>query len=183
MNRRQFAVTFRDDLADLPHVSGVNNHMGSLLTQNPRDMRWLMEEMLQAGPLYFIDSRTTAKTIAYATAVNYTIPSMRRDVFLDNVVNRKAITRQFHHLLALARRDGTAIAIGHPNTATLDVLGRELPRLQAYGIKLLTVSQLIEYQKQIEASPQWHIVRSDSAADHSRLTANTSSLVTHNVVP
>ena len=183
MNRRQFADTFRRDLADVPYISGINNHMGSLLTQDRHYMRWLMEEMLQAGNLYFVDSRTSAQSVAYATAVNYAIPTMRRNVFLDNVVTTKAIRVQFQRLLAFARHNGTAIAIGHPNDETLTVLEAELPRLSALGITLLPISKLIEYRAQIDSHPQWHLARSDAATASSPINITASSLVTHNVVP
>ena len=183
MNRKQFADTFRRDLADVPYISGINNHMGSLLTQDRHYMRWLMEEMLQAGNLYFVDSRTSAQSVAYSTAVSYAVPTMRRKVFLDNVVTTRAIRAQFQRLIAVARRDGTAIAIGHPNEATLAVLEAELPRLPALGIKLLPVSELIEYRKQIDADPHWHLARSETATVTSPINISASSLVTHNVVP
>ena len=86
----------------------------------------------------------------------------------------------------MARRDGTAIAIGHPNDATLTVLEAELPRLSALGIRLLPISKLIEYRKQIDANPQWHLARSTTEATSTTSTPiniSASSLATHNVVP
>jgi len=148
MTHVQYRATVARDLAAVPYVSGLNNHMGSLLTRHPGNMAWLMQALGERGKLFFIDSRTTTATVARRLADEYGIPSSQRDVFLDNDVNLDAIRAQFRRLLALARRNGTALAIGHPNTATLQLLQEEIPRLGAQGIRLVPVARLIELQAQ-----------------------------------
>ncbi len=139
MTRKQFMASLRHDLDAIPHVIGVNNHMGSLLTQLPENMVWLMAELRRRG-LYFIDSRTTRATVAQDTARSFGIVSGRRDVFLDNVPTVEAVDRQFDKLLAMARRRGRAIAIGHPYPATVEVLERRLRRPE---VEVVPVSALL----------------------------------------
>ena len=120
--------------------------MGSLLTQLPEQMRWLMEELARHKDLFFIDSRTTPLTVAYHQAVHEGLHSLRRNIFLDNDIDISAINRQFIKLLAIARVKGSAVAIGHPYPETLTYLENMLPALPLLGIQLLPASQLIEHK-------------------------------------
>ncbi|MET0067192.1 MAG: divergent polysaccharide deacetylase family protein [Candidatus Thiodiazotropha sp.] len=142
MSRERFLRTLRRNLSSVPYLSGVNNHMGSLLTRDPTSMRWLMTELRREG-LYFIDSRTTEMTLAERVADTQQIPNSRRDIFLDNIPNEDAIREQLLKLVALARKRGSAIGIGHPYTATIKVLREELPALQRQGIELVPVSEIV----------------------------------------
>ncbi len=133
-------------LAAVPQAVGVNNHQGSRLTSESEPMRWLMQALREHGGLYFIDSRTSAATQAEAEAWQRDLPTTRRQVFLDNSRSPAAIQGEWQRLLALARKNGTALAIGHPYPETLALLQREIPRLQAQGIRLIAPSQLIREQ-------------------------------------
>ena len=148
MTENEFVRTVLDDLGRVPHASGVNNHMGSLLTRHPGHMRWLMEAMQQRGPLFFVDSRTTKATVALQLAEENGIPATRRNVFLDDSRDPEAITLQFHRLIALAREQGSALAIGHPYPQTLAVLEKQLPQLARQGVQLVSVRELIERQQE-----------------------------------
>lgn len=148
MSKPAFLRTVRSDLASIPFVRGVNNHMGSLLTQQPRQMRWLMDDLMYHGDLFFLDSRTTARTVAQRAAINEGLPNIRRNVFLDDVLQPAAVRRQFEELVRLARRHGAALAIGHPHPVTLAVLRQMLPTLKAQGIRLVPVSQLIHIERE-----------------------------------
>ena len=143
MDEEQFASTLRSDLSAIPHVAGVNNHMGSLLTQDPDAMRRLMASLRERG-LYFVDSRTTKETVAELMAGENGVATARRHVFLDLDPSREGVRGQFQRLLTLARQQGTALAIGHPHRATLAVLAQELPRLEQMEIDLVSASQLTE---------------------------------------
>jgi polysaccharide deacetylase 2 family uncharacterized protein YibQ len=147
MTRTQFMRTLNADLAAVPHASGINNHKGSLLTRHPGDMAWLMQGMRRQGGLFFVDSRTTASTVARQLAREYQVPSIDRRVFLDNLPTAAAIEGQFRRLLEIARRDGTALGIGHPHAQTLAVLRQELNRLDDYHIELVSVGRLIEIEQ------------------------------------
>lgn len=142
MGKRELVRTLRADIAAVPFASGVNNHMGSLLTRETRPMQWVMATLRAAGGLYFVDSRTTAQSVAYDIAREDGIPSVRRDVFLDDDVDARQILHQFERLVRKAKADGTALAIGHPHPATVAVLGTVLGNLDHYGVELVPVSVL-----------------------------------------
>lgn len=139
------------NLASLPHVVGINNHMGSVLTSEPVSMGWLMQAIKRRGGLFFVDSRTTVATVAEQSAAEHGIPNLRRNVFLDNEPAPAAIAAQFERLLALARRDGHALAIGHPHAATLDFLERRLPQLAAEGVEIVPVRVLLRHKHDAES--------------------------------
>lgn len=146
MTHQAFLATLKTDLAQVPYAQGVNNHMGSLLTRHPGHMLWLMQALRERHGLYFVDSRTTKHTVARQIAFEQSVPSIERDVFLDDDQGVEAIRYQFHRLLKLARQQGSAVAIGHPHPTTLRVLEEELPRLAARGIRLVPLSQLVRQQ-------------------------------------
>ncbi len=135
-----------ENLISVPHVSGVNNHMGSLLTQDQQRMNWLMG-ILKTKNLYFIDSRTTVNTKAEVVATKFNVSTSRRDIFLDNKLNSYAIKKQLLKAASHAKKYGSAIAIGHPHSITLRVLKKSLPELQEQGINIISISQIIKYQR------------------------------------
>ncbi len=132
----------RSDIVNIPGAEGVNNHLGSKLTRKTSEMRWIMV-FLRWQNLYFIDSRTSAETVAEEVARSMGVATTRRDLFLDNKINENAINRQFDKLIIMAREKGHAIAIGHPHKETLNILEKRLPQLQALGIELVPVSHLL----------------------------------------
>ncbi len=129
-------------LAKVPYAAGINNHMGSRMTAEAGPMAWLMGELQQRG-LFFVDSRTSAATVAARSAQNVGLASVSRDVFLDDERTPEAIAAQLQLGIALARKQGSAVLIGHPYPQTLDVLERELPRLKAQGIEWIEIRQMI----------------------------------------
>lgn len=143
MSRQQFAAMFAENLASVPHVIGVNNHRGSLLTRHPGHMSWLMEELRARDSLFFVDSYTTHHSIALQLAEEAGVKAARRDVFLDSDRRPVAVAGEFARLLKLARQHGSAIAIGHPYPETLGFLEDALPRLAAEGIDLVKLSELL----------------------------------------
>ncbi len=153
MSEREFTAAVRAGIAQVPHVSGVNNHMGSLLTRHPGHMLWLMRSLQSDRRLFFVDSRTTKHTVARQIAYENRVPSVSRDVFLDAELSAAGVRREFARLLGLARRNGSALGIGHPHPATLAVLQQELPRLAAQGVNIVPVSRLV--QRQQERDSQW----------------------------
>lgn len=121
----------RDALAAVPGAVGVNNHEGSALTVERRAMAVLMRALARTpGDLVFVDSRTTPRSHAEAAAVAAGLRATRRDLFLDNERDARAIERQMARWVAHARMHGCALAIGHPYPETLAVLERMLPRLE-----------------------------------------------------
>ncbi len=139
-------TTLRGNLANLPHVVGVNNHMGSLLTTHPEYMRWFMQTLKQDGSLFFVDSATSSQSVALGMAAEHGVPSIRRDVFLDSKQDHEAIAVQFDRLKQHARKHRFAVGIGHPFPETLGVLEKELPRLSGLGYHLVSIQDMIDMQ-------------------------------------
>jgi polysaccharide deacetylase 2 family uncharacterized protein YibQ len=130
-------------LENIPGAVGVNNHQGSEATSDPALMRELMP-VLRDHHLFYIDSRTTAATVAYDTAQNSHVPSAFRNVpFLDDVEQVGAVRKQLELALRGAREKGEAVAIGHPHPATLQALHEVLPRVQSEGVRLTFASELV----------------------------------------
>ncbi|HWV14739.1 MAG TPA: divergent polysaccharide deacetylase family protein [Cellvibrio sp.] len=142
MGQEAFMAVLRKNLDSLPLIKGVNNHMGSRLTQEALPMSWVMTELHNRG-LYFVDSRTSAQTLALETAQAHSVPSAKRDVFLDDDVNTEAVSQQLDKALTIARQKGSAIAIGHPYPSTLSLLEKIQPRLLQHQVNLVFVSQLL----------------------------------------
>jgi polysaccharide deacetylase 2 family uncharacterized protein YibQ len=138
------AQSLRESLQTVPHAVGINNHLGSLFTQDAVAMGRLMAAMQEVGPgLFFVDSLTTNHSRAKEQATAYGIPSLARSVFLDNRRSESAIERQFDKTIASARKHGVALAIGHPYPETVSVLKRRLPELQQGDVRLVPVSLLV----------------------------------------
>ncbi len=134
--------TLQAALNNVPNAVGLNNHMGSKLTQLTLPMQSTMH-FLQHSGLYFIDSRTTRYSKAERIARQNGVPVAHRHVFLDHVADEKHIDGQFKRLLQLARKQGIAVAIGHPYPKTLAYLQTHLQDLQQQGIRLVPVSELV----------------------------------------
>ena len=145
----------REALGQVPQARGLNNHMGSALTEQAEPMGWLMGE-LKAHQLFFVDSRTSGRSVAQRTAQRVGIASAGRDIFLDNQRDLASINRQFNKLLQLARQRGQAIAIGHPYPETVHYLQQVLPLMEQAGIEVVPVSDLLEAPavNTADASPQ-----------------------------
>jgi len=138
----QIADTLASDLDTVPGAAGVNNHMGSAATADPRVMRVVVRLLSERG-LFFLDSRTTDATVAERTAAEASVRTVARRVFLDDVATAEAVRAQLVQLIRRARQDGSAVAIGHPYAATLGVIEEEMPEIERReGVKLVKVSEL-----------------------------------------
>jgi len=147
MNEDQLTDRVHSLLESVPFIRGVNNHMGSHLTEFDFFMRPVMDSIRSYNPqLYFLDSRTSPLSVAHAQALDAGLASIRRDVFLDNEPNAESIYLQFRIFLNRAREHGSAIAIGHPYPETLEMLRAQLPASTA-RFEYLPVSQLIELRR------------------------------------
>jgi len=129
-------------LQNVPDAAGVNNHQGSQATADAALMDELMP-VLRDRHLFYLDSRTTAATVAYDTAQDFGVRSAFRNVpFLDDVTQVAAVRKQLELALRGAREKGEAVAIGHPHVATLQALREVLPQAQAQGVRLVPASEL-----------------------------------------
>lgn len=127
----------------VPGAVGVNNHMGSYFSARASSMRSVLR-VLEVRGLFFLDSRTSADSVGYDVAMDMGIPAVKRHVFLDGDSRPEAIRGQFLRLLAQARAQGSAVAIGHPYAVTVEVLRREIPRAQSLGYRFVKVSNLLD---------------------------------------
>jgi uncharacterized protein len=143
MSPAEISNVLNSMLSSVPYAAGVNNHQGSLATSDSHLMAELMP-VLRSHQLFFIDSRTTAATVAYDSAQAAGVPCAFRSVpFLDDVQEIGAIRRQLDLAAKDARERGQAIAIGHPHLTTLRALAEFLPRAEAQGIHLVHASDLV----------------------------------------
>jgi len=130
-------------LQAVPYAAGVNNHQGSQATSDPALMSELMP-ILRDRQLFYIDSRTTATTVAFDTAHENGVRCAFRNVpFLDDVAEVTAVRKQLELALRGAREKGEAVAIGHPHPATLQALSELLPHAEARGVQLVFSSDLV----------------------------------------
>ncbi len=129
-------------LRDVPMPVGVNNHEGSLFTSNPKAMSLFLTLLKKKG-LFFVDSWTSGSSVGIRLAKKMGLPSIKRDIFLDNMEDPVYITRQWQLALNLARQKGFAVAIAHARWGTMEVLPSLLSRLPR-GFSLVRVRSLIE---------------------------------------
>lgn len=142
MAPEEMATVIREAFELVPQAVGLNNHMGSELTADPEAMHWLMHE-LASHQVFFLDSRTTPRSVAEQAARSQGLSTSGRDVFLDNDRDLLDINTQFNTLLRIARQRGQAIAIGHPYPETLEYLEYVIPLLPEAGFELVPASALM----------------------------------------
>jgi hypothetical protein len=143
MNEHQIRATLSQSFAEIPFAIGINNHMGSLLTQLPEPMQWTMK-FLKERDVLFLDSMTTQASKAHTIAQQYHVPTLTRSVFLDNELTPDYIKHQFQQLIILAKQKQQVIAIAHPHPETVAVLKQLLPQLAEHNIQLVPLSTLLD---------------------------------------
>ncbi len=142
--REEIREVLESDISSVPGIVGINNHMGSRATTDPRVMETVLDIIGEKG-LFFIDSRTTPETIALELARELDIPSASRDVFLDNELIPSAIDARTSELLELAEKKGWAIGIGHANKETADALERMARKAGKRNIQWISLESLVAY--------------------------------------
>jgi polysaccharide deacetylase 2 family uncharacterized protein YibQ len=143
-NRWEIERVLDDDLAAVPGIVGVNNHMGSRATADDRVMNTVLTFLNRKG-LFFIDSRTTTETVGLETARRMGVPTIQRDVFLDNDADPSAIDAKVDELLDLAQERGWALGIGHAYPLTADALERLAVKARERGIQWISLESFIAY--------------------------------------
>ena len=104
-----------------PNAVYTNNHTGSVFTENEEAVDKLFRALKKYN-FIFVDSRTSAKSVAKKYAKKYDMPYIVRNTFIDNDRDFKSIQNQLKKAIDIAKKQGYAIAIGHPHTVTLEVL-------------------------------------------------------------
>ena len=134
------------DLDRFSGYVGINNHMGSLFTESAEGMALVAEGLRDRG-LMFLDSLTSAKSVAASTVASYGVPTTVRDVFLDNTDTPEEVALRLEQTEKVARKGGTAIAIGHPRDNTLSVLEEWIPKARAAGFTLVPLTTVMEIRR------------------------------------
>jgi uncharacterized protein len=147
MQESEFKAELTKALHYLPDATGINNHMGSVLTEHVKQMQWTMDILDKQG-LYFLDSRTTAQTIAESTAKIWGVPALRRHVFLDNIRTYKAMDEQFRQAITLGKRSFSVVIIAHPYPETIQFLASKLDQVNSQ-IELVPLQQLLPQNERL----------------------------------
>jgi hypothetical protein len=142
MRENEIRAMVEESLRMIPHVRGVNNHMGSKITQEEAVMRPILD-VLKERNLFFIDSRTSAQSIAYDLARQMGMRTASRNVFLDSTVGVDFSRQKMTDLFRLSQKNGTAIAIAHPFPETLQALRENIHLLKEYNVRPVLASQII----------------------------------------
>jgi polysaccharide deacetylase 2 family uncharacterized protein YibQ len=142
MTEPEIVRLFEESYARVPFAAGTNNHMGSRFTAERDLMRVLLRPLKEKG-FFFVDSRTTAKTVALDEAQRMGVRSTERDVFLDADEDRGRIRGRLIELFQKARKKGHAVGICHPFPETLAVLKSSFRLVDTYGLEPVPVSRLV----------------------------------------
>ena len=142
MKAKEIKQNLSKMIAKVPHIVGANNHMGSKLTEDYDRMLAVME-VLKEKNLFFLDSKTSGKSRAEEAAQKIGVPYAHRQVFLDNTNDKTYILGQLKKLETLAKKNGYAIAIGHPKSGTYEALKEWLPKTKEKGLDLAHLSKVI----------------------------------------
>ena len=143
MSPEQISSLVKEAMEDVPHVAGLSNHMGSLITTQEKPMRAVLEAV-KAERLYFVDSKTVSNSIAFPLAQRMGIKSTQRQVFLDNQKDSNYIESQFQQLISSAQKREKALGIAHVDPITAEALKKILSRLEKRKIQLVYVSDIVD---------------------------------------
>lgn len=149
MSQEEVARIIQDAVTKVPFAVGLNNHMGSAMTSSLPGMEKVMQALSRYN-FYFLDSMTIGNSQAMRAASGTGVKVIKRKVFLDDTQNEADIRVQFNRAIQLARRNGSAIAIGHPHPSTVRVLQQMLYNLPP-DITLVRPSSLLN-EPQIDTS-------------------------------
>lgn len=138
----KLAEAAENNLARVPHAIGVNNHMGSLFTENRSVMRQFLS-MIAGKGMFFIDSVTSGESVGMAEAQEMGIRTAKRNVFLDNIRTQEDICSRLKELICIAREQGGAIGIGHANETTVMALDHCRETLLEY-VAVVGIHELVE---------------------------------------
>jgi len=143
MSEAEVAGQVRKDIAAIPHIVGINNHMGSKFTENEKLMKIVLETAKERN-LFFLDSKTTNKSAAHRLAKEMGLKTASRHVFLDNNKDDvEYIKGQILELIEIAKKRGAAVGIGHPHQTTITAIKEMLPMLNE-DVEVVPLSPLID---------------------------------------
>ncbi|MEX2614694.1 MAG: divergent polysaccharide deacetylase family protein [Alphaproteobacteria bacterium] len=125
---------------------GINNHMGSRFTEWPDGMETVLQ-ILRVRGLLFLDSLTSTSSVGAPLARAYGMAYAARDVFLDHDQSAESVIARLKETERIARRNGSAIAIGHPHDVTVDALRKWIPQAKAAGFQLVPLTAIVRSRR------------------------------------
>lgn len=143
MEDKEIRRLIKKALKDLYCAVGANNHMGSRMVEHEEKMRIILEEMKNRG-LFFLDSRTSPRSVVYDLAKKMGVKTAKRHVFLDVQNDEEYIRKQLDRVANIALHNGYGIAIGHLQPSTIKALHSYLPDLSKRGIRFVKLSEVME---------------------------------------
>jgi hypothetical protein len=142
MDKREIQNILQKDLAQIPNVRGVNNHMGSKATEDTAVMQALMEVLKKEG-LFYIDSHTSSHTVGPQMARQVGVAFGSNDRFIDPEKDLETIKKAIRQVMRKAKKEGKTIAIGHPHPLTAQAIREMIPEIEKAGIKLVFASEVV----------------------------------------
>ena len=136
MDEQRLLRQLSEDIESVPNIKGVSNHMGSRLMEDPVKLRIIFADLKKRG-LFFLDSRTTSKTVGLKTARRVGLRAMERTLFIDHTPGEKAVNARLDRLMRVALSKGTAIGIGHPHPATVKSIREMIPKIREKGFEIV----------------------------------------------
>ena len=143
MTSEEIEWRLNEALNEIPEAVGINNHQGSKATTDGKVMA-VVASVLKNKNKFFLDSRTSSKTLGENTMRSVGVPTARRHIFLDNDLSIENISKQLNKLVTVAEKKGLAIGIGHVKGNTLKVLEEEIPALVEQGFEFKFLSQVVD---------------------------------------
>jgi len=142
MTPEEIADRFARMAADVPQANGATNHMGSAFTSDPGAMASFAHALKRKG-FFFVDSVTSAGTVASMAMEDAGVRATRRNAFLDDDGRPDEMRRQWAAVIALAKERGEAILMCHARRETRNALLELLTQLRTEGIRPVTVEDLL----------------------------------------
>ncbi len=143
MNKEEIQLVVMQNLETVPYAVGVNNHEGSKGMEEKEIVAQLLDTLKNKN-LFFLDSLTSSDSSTKKIAAEKGVPYLERNTFLDNKKDEQYIKEQLEDLVSQALSNGQAIGIAHPSPETLNTLKNILPQIEAEGIQIVPVSQLLK---------------------------------------
>ena len=144
-SKEKISQRIKDIKNDFKDVKYINNHTGSGFTSDFKSTLALLDE-LKNSEIYFIDSLTTNKSTVLDASKKLGLKYAYRDVFLDNEQNVSKILKMINNAVAVAKKDGVAIAICHPYKSTFEAL--KIAQKDAFnGVEVVYVDKIYEHYK------------------------------------
>ena len=131
------------DIEAVPYIKGVSNHMGSRLMEDREKIRIVFSELKRRG-LFFLDNRTSPKTVGLEVAQSLSLKAAGRSLFIDHSSDEEEIKQKLEQLLQFSLLTGKAIGIGHPHPSTLKSLQEMIPKMKEKGIEIVPLSAVME---------------------------------------